>query len=129
MVVSLALAAIFCTEFSWALQIALSVMLLAGIFFTRPRDQWCRLKFDRQWFGWRLDAHESMLRLDSAVVWPMLIVLRFRDAQLPDRGFNVVLLPDSLDADSWRRLRLHLRHHDVFSADAGDIPAIDQRPP
>lgn len=125
-VVLLALVAIFCTPFSWLLQIALSAIVLGGVFYARPRAQLCRLTFDRQWrCRWR-DGRESILQLDSAVLWPALIVLRFRDTQ-SECGFSTVLLPDSLlqndllqndiDANGWRRLRVYLHHHDVFNED------------
>ncbi len=66
--------------------------------------------------GWRWQPHdgiEQLLQLQSATVWPGLIVLVFRDA-VARRSLTLALWRDSLDADAARRLRVVLRHSPVF---------------
>jgi hypothetical protein len=65
-----------------------------------------------------------VLLLERATVWPSFIALRFRDRSSGKRQF-FTLLPDSLEVDMQRRLRLHLRHMPVFGEDAG-YGAVDK---
>jgi hypothetical protein len=121
----LALAAVACTSFSLPWQLLLSLAVLGMAYRARLTSGIYRLQFDQGWRAHALPGRELELRLDSAVVWPMLIVLRFRDLKSARRHFPVVLLPDSLDRDGWRRLRLFLNHGDVFGGEV--LPAIDYR--
>jgi membrane-bound toxin of toxin-antitoxin system len=62
---------------------------------------------------WVEPARENLLLLMHATVWPGFIALRFRDGSSGKQLF-FSLLPDSLEVDMQRRLRLHLRHMPVF---------------
>jgi hypothetical protein len=76
------------------------------------------LIWDSSGWLWIAAARENVLLLEHATVWPGFIALRFRDQSSAKRQF-FTLLPDSLEVDMRRRLRLHLRHMPVFGEDAG----------
>ena len=105
---ALAIAAIFLSALPWPLRGALLVSVLLGARWLDKPSPLRRLIFDGTWRGRLRDLDEQALQLDGAVVWPILIVLRFRAQPA------LVLLPDSVDPEDWRRLRLHLNHSDVF---------------
>jgi hypothetical protein len=59
-------------------------------------------------------AHELELNLQQATLWPGLMVLRFSE-QDTQKTRVFVLLHDSVDSDTQRRLRMYLRHLPVFA--------------
>ncbi|HEB67317.1 MAG TPA: hypothetical protein ENI93_05160 [Gammaproteobacteria bacterium] len=62
-----------------------------------------------QWFWRRADGVLEALRLrDDSWLGTHLAVLRF-ERESGGRTLNVIILPDSVDADSFRRLRVRLR--------------------
>lgn len=87
------------------------------------------LRFNAGWYlkGWGQvrEGDELALQLHQTTVWPMLIVLRFRDPQYSRfswrRSYSLVLLRDQLNADDWRHLRIYLRHFNVY----GDLSFAD----
>lgn len=114
--------ALLLASLPWPIRLLLAVALLADVLFARARRPLRRLRFDGCWSASDDSADDLHLRLDDAVIWPALIVLRFQRKPVGRwrPAVHVVLLPDSIDADSWRRLRLYLRHHDVFGDAATD---------
>ena len=103
--------------------LALFVLVYAVALLRRPRP--ARLRFNAGWYlkgGRRAQRDEEFaLQLQRATVWPMLIVLQFRDphySRWSFRGsYSLILLRDHLNADDWRHLRIYLRHYNVY----GDI--------
>jgi len=125
----LAVFAIASSSLSLSQQIilALVVLIYAVLLLRRPRPS--RLRFNA---GWYLKAgdqaqgdEEFVLQLQRATVWPMLIVLQFRDPRYSrlsvSSSYSVVLLRDHLNADDWRHLRIYLRHYNVY----GDMSSAD----
>ena len=87
--------------------------LVASLLFTLRSDaltgvRELLLDGGNQWFWRRADGVLEALRLrNDSWLGTHLSVLRFdREA---GRTMNVIILPDSLDADSFRRLRVRLR--------------------
>ncbi len=87
--------------------------LVASLLFTLRSDALTgvrdlMLDGGNQWFWRRADGVLEALRLrNDSWLGTHLAVLRFdREAGRP---LNVIILPDSLDADSFRRLRVRLR--------------------
>jgi hypothetical protein len=71
------------------------------------------LRWDGGGWWWRdRSGGENQARLRHATLWPGLLVLNFLDNA--GRRRALVLLPDSAAADELRRLRVYLRHADVF---------------
>ncbi|MBI5450633.1 MAG: hypothetical protein HY940_04675 [Gammaproteobacteria bacterium] len=68
--------------------------------------------------SWRLDIGGSVIEgavlCPDTFVHPWLIVLRFAARR---RGYTLVLLPDMLDPQTLRRLRVRLRHQARCGAD------------
>ncbi|HEY3698515.1 MAG TPA: protein YgfX [Spongiibacteraceae bacterium] len=69
--------------------------------------QWCST-----WIWTADDGVENLWRLRHCTIWPGLTVLTFFNSSR--KNFTLTLLPDSLDADSARRLRVYLNHFPVF---------------
>ena len=68
---------------------------------------------------WRLVSNdtETPVFLNQATIWRWLVVMNFKSYQRMGqrRGrYALVLWPDSVDDDSFRRLRVHLKHMNVF---------------
>lgn len=81
-----------------------------------------RVSFDGGWHWHTPDTIEPMW-LVRASVWPVVIVLSFRNPAAsrwsPQGWRRLVLLPDSVSKDDWRRLRIALRYFAVL----GEQPA------
>ncbi len=69
------------------------------------------------WIG--ADGRSVAVRLLRAVVWRHLVVMHF---EAPGGRRSLCLLPDSLDADAMRRLRLSLRHLPVYEGSDPELP-------
>lgn len=68
----------------------------------------CRLSFGGQgWFFYDLLGRRSRIDLDSALIWPGLVVLYFYGPQC--QAHSVIITPDRSSADEVRRLRVFLR--------------------
>lgn len=59
--------------------------------------------------------------LGGALIHPWLTIFRVEIQSKPDRVYSVVLLPDSLSAENFRRLRVFLRWHALKLSEAGDV--------
>jgi hypothetical protein len=70
------------------------------------------------WIG--ADGRALPVRLRRAVIWRHLVVLHFSVA---GGSRSLCLLPDSLDADAMRRLRLCLRLLPVYEGSDPAVPA------
>ena len=101
-----------------ALMLLLSV-LAASMGYYAMRD--ALLKLECSWVALRLDGDQAVLinragvewaveLLRGSVVMPHLVVLNFSGSERRRRG-GVVLLPDSMDAESFRQLRVALKWH------------------
>jgi hypothetical protein len=99
----------------WALAGAMVFYLLTSLRELRQSrlTRLC-LVADASWHGCERGGTVRPLQLVDATVWPLLIVLRFRRERIsrwqPFATRAVALLPDSVDAATWRRLRIHLAH-------------------
>ena len=88
--------------------------LVASLLFTLRSDTLTGVRVllldgHNQWYWRRTDGVQEALRLrNDSWLGTHLAVLRF-DREAGGRTLNVVILPDSLDADSFRRLRVRLR--------------------
>lgn len=99
-----------------ALILLLSVLVASMVYYIM-RDGW--LKLDVSWTALRLDGDQAVLinrageewkadLLRASVVMPHLVVLNFSGGKWR-RSHSVVLLPDSMDAESFRHLRVALK--------------------
>jgi hypothetical protein len=117
--------ALACSSLNLFKQIIFALIVLIYLVLLLRRSQPLRLRFDTGWVLTAQGGSELALQLQQATVWPMLIVLRFRDPQysrLSWRGaHSLTLLRDNLSADDWRHLRIYLRHFDVY----GDLSFND----
>jgi len=88
------------------------LLVLASFSLPRLRVVPIRLIAGPAWEWCERDGTVRPLLLKQVTVWPLLIVLRFRDPHRarwnPRMQKSVVLLPDSLTGDEWRRLRGYL---------------------
>lgn len=85
---------------------------LAGPVYRRLPSSILALEWQRdgRWRAQRRDGDEESLQLlPDSYVHPRLVVLNFRRAGRSRRRRSVVLLPDSADRDTLRRLRVRLR--------------------
>lgn len=67
---------------------------------------------DGQWWLNTNDKRTAVF-LYRATIWRWLVVMNFKRDQGWGR-YALVLWPDSVDDDNFRRLRVHLRHMNVF---------------
>lgn len=109
-------------QISQSAQILLLSVLAASMGYYALRD--ALLKLNSSWIALRLEGDQAALinragdewvveLLRGSVVMPHLAVLKFASSERRGRC-SVVLLPDSMDAESFRRLRVALKWH--FSA-------------
>ncbi len=112
----LALFALLAVLPAWA-GAASAVLLAASLFHYLLRDAW--LKLGASCVGLAIDAEDVVMSLrdgtrlpctvlESSLVTPMLTVLNLRPHG-SRAARNVVILPDSLDAESFRALRVWLK--------------------
>lgn len=100
------------------------LLILAGLVLalrlSLRRQGWCggrlpcrglRWEQSGRWLWIGADGRGSVLRLRRAVVWRLLVVMHFVG---PGGRRSLCLLPDSLEADALRRLRLCLRYLPVY---------------
>lgn len=98
----------------------IAMLLILGAFSRAIRDWW--VDFDRtHGYVFMLTAAGAWLRqqpdglalplvaVPPAFVHPSLMVIRLRSGSAPGITHDLILLPDSLDPDSMRRLRVRLR--------------------
>jgi hypothetical protein len=110
-----ACAAILYSAIDGYLRVLCVVLLLVhlGVLLHRYAQPPSCLLWRAETWLWIDSPNEHALRLQQITLWPGFILLRFRDEKIgKTRVF--VMLPDSLDADSWRRLCVYLRHMPVF---------------
>lgn len=96
------------------LAVALGVAVLASFAYTLRRFAMLRdarsvVRVEWRADGWRLalrSGESVTAHLESSVVLGWLVVMNFRDATRTH--FPVTVLPDSVDADAFRRLRVLL---------------------
>jgi len=104
--------AIFVSASPAPVKAAAILLVLASFSLTRLRVAPIRLVSGPVWEWCERDGTVRPLLLQQATVWPLLIVLGFRDPHRarwnPRMQKSVVLLPDSLTGDEWRRLRGYL---------------------
>lgn len=123
-----ALIAIAYTSLSLLLQFtaAIFALLYAGWQLRSHSQQRGLLLWQEEWQWIERNAEPRTLELRRAVIWPGLIVLRFRDVAfdrrlvswhryLRHRNLTLTLCRDSLSADDARRLRAYLRHWPVLA--------------
>ncbi len=102
------------------LRIGLFIALGTSLFFLLRNEALIRVRRllldgHDQWYRIDEGGQREPLRLrDDTWLGHRVAVLRFDREQ--GRPLNVLILPDNLDADSFRRLRVRLRH---ASADSG----------
>ncbi len=119
----LALIAIARSGVAWPLRGALAAVLIWMVWSSLRRQgrfggraPCRRLSWrDGRWLWVGADGRSTALRLRRAVVWRHLVVMHFAG---PGGPRSLCLLPDSLDADALRRLRLCLRHLPVYETGA-----------
>jgi hypothetical protein len=114
------LAAILYSAVDWRGQLVCTLLLLGHLgllLHCHTQLAGCLMWRTGGWLWTDYRGAECVLELQSAALWPGLIVLRFRVAATGKiRIFT--LLHDSFAADMQRRLRVYLRHMPVF-ADSG----------
>jgi hypothetical protein len=99
----------------WALAGSIVFYLLVVLYELR-QSQLLRLCLvaDGSWHGCERGGTVQPLQLIDATVWPLLVVLRFRRSRVsrwrPFAARAVPLVADSVDAEVWRKLRIHLAH-------------------
>lgn len=103
---------------SWPVRVLLAALILLSLWYTLSR--WGLLRHNRavtallwddlgEWKLFSRDRKETAVRLEpDSFVSPGWVVLNFSAIDAPGR-WSVVLLPDSLDGESFRRLRVRLR--------------------
>jgi len=97
------------------LRIGLFAGLGASLFFLLRSDALVRVRHllldaHNQWYRLDTGGQREPLRLrEDSWLGHRVAVLRF-DRDGGGRPLNVLILPDNLDADSFRRLRVRLRH-------------------
>lgn len=106
--------AVYYSALSWWQQ---AVFVAAAIIYFcllwRAHNRQCgALQWRSTWIWIAEDGAENLLRLRHCTTWPGLTVLTFLNSA--QKKFTLTLLPDSLDADSARRLRVYLNHFPVF---------------
>lgn len=100
--------------FQW--RFAVGALVVAASAFVGLRD--ARLRFSRSCVAFRLEGEEGITliqrngehvagRLAAGVVTPWLVLLNIRSDM--EGGRSLVLLPDSMNRDAFRRLRVALR--------------------
>jgi toxin CptA len=102
----------------WSGAVLLTISLLLHF---RPRSNF-RLHGDEEGklMLWREGKWQATRMANSSVVWPFFIVLRLATAH-QRRYSNLVVLPDSLPATDFRRLRVWLRwrlKHEASTSEA-----------
>jgi hypothetical protein len=98
-----------------AIDSLLRVILIGAIFISlyrswNPAPPFPRLRRDSQGQWWLHDHNGSEYRaelLPGAYVHPWLVILRFR---VNLATHDLILLPDNVNGDQLRRLRVHLKH-------------------
>lgn len=124
----LALLALWLTALSTAWKTAPAFVLIASAihYFRRLQDGITALEADGS--GYRLLDRGTWLdvQMRHALVTATLTVIEFKQAN--GRPLSLVLLPDSIAADDYRRLRIWLRWVKPDKADKSDRHPFDHRP-
>lgn len=97
----------------WCRGSLLVVLALSLVLSCRQQGRQAGITVREQSVAWWLqtDAHAGVAELMHAQVWRWLVVMDFRwhDGARPRRQ-RVVVLPDAVTPDTFRRLRVRLRH-------------------
>ena len=121
----LALCAIANSRLALFIQVFLALLTLIYGVLLLKRHVPTSLRFNAGWYLSLPQRGELALQLTQTTVWPMLMVLRFRDpiySRISRRSsHSLLLLRDNLSADDWRHLRIYLRHFNVY----GDLSVVE----